>query len=48
MPDDNTSCSIAAIVILQIRQTLVCLMQSADDILANAYQVGPSSAARIA
>ena len=48
MPDDSTSCSIAAVVILQIRRTLVCLMQSADDILANAYEVRLSSAAQSA
>ncbi len=48
MPDDRTSCSNAAIVILQIRRTLVCLMQPADDVLANAYEVGPSSAAKCA
>lgn len=46
MPDDSASCSNAAIVLLQIRRTLVCLMQSADGILAIAYEVGPSSAAK--
>ena len=36
MRDESISCSIAAIVIVQIRRALVCLMQSADGILANA------------